>query len=76
LSDYSLQEDTWSPALFQYERHRPETTLLYQLVEQHWPAFREQLAAQGKSLPVYVVQGPNGSSASLPLTGPPSDREM
>lgn len=22
-----------------YERHRPEKTLLYQLVEQHYPAF-------------------------------------
>jgi hypothetical protein len=24
-----------------YARHRPETTLFYQLVEQHYPAFRE-----------------------------------
>jgi ribosomal protein S27E len=39
-----------------YFRHRPETTLLYQLIEQHWPAFRAQLAAQGRSLPAYVVQ--------------------
>ena len=26
-----------------YERHRPETTLLYQLIEHHYPAFVEAL---------------------------------
>ena len=28
-----------------YGRHRPERTLLYQLVEQHYPTFRELRAA-------------------------------
>jgi len=37
-----------------YQRHRPEQTLLYQIIEQHYPAFAEQLAAQGKALPGYV----------------------
>ena len=37
-----------------YERHRPERTLLYQLVEQHYPEFAEAMAAQGKRLPAYV----------------------
>jgi ribosomal protein S27E len=37
-----------------YERHRPEQTLLYQLVEAHYPALVEQLAQQGKSLPEHV----------------------
>lgn len=37
-----------------YERHRPEKTLLYQLVQQHYPAFVTQLAAEGKVLPDYV----------------------
>ena len=37
-----------------YERHRPEQTLLYQLVEKHYPALVEQLAFQGKSLPTHV----------------------
>lgn len=37
-----------------YARHRPETTLLYQLVEQHYPAFRELRAAAGRALPDYV----------------------
>ena len=33
-----------------YERHRPEHTLVYQLVETHYPALVDQLAQQGKSL--------------------------
>ncbi len=37
-----------------YERHRPEQTLLYRLVEQHYPVFAEAMAAQGKSLPAYL----------------------
>jgi len=39
-----------------YERHRPEKTLLYQLVEQYYPAFVTQLADEGKLLPDYVHQ--------------------
>ena len=38
----------------QYKRHRPETTLLYQLVERHYPEFIDNLAEQGKYLPKYV----------------------
>jgi hypothetical protein len=37
-----------------YSRHRPESTLLYQLVEQHYPSFRETRAASGRSLPNYI----------------------
>ena len=37
-----------------YERHHPEQTLLYQLVEKHYPALVEQLEIQGKSLPTHV----------------------
>jgi len=37
-----------------YKRHRPEQTLLYQLVERHYPEFLEQLSRQGKSLPRHV----------------------
>ena len=37
-----------------YERHRPENTLLYQLVDAHYPAFADQMAAQGSPLPDYV----------------------
>lgn len=37
-----------------YQRHRPEQTLLYRIVEQHYPAFSVHLAAQGRDLPAYV----------------------
>ena len=37
-------------------RHRPERTLLYQLVEEYYPAFKAHLAAQGAALPGYVEQ--------------------
>ncbi len=39
-----------------YARHRPETTLLYQLVEQHYPAFREMRIMAARPLPVYVEE--------------------
>ena len=39
-----------------YERHRPEQTLLYPLIEKNYPALIEQLGAQGKSLPLHVRQ--------------------
>ena len=38
----------------EYIRHRPEQTLLYQLVEAHYPAFVEHLAAHERTLPVPV----------------------
>jgi len=31
-----------------YDRHQPEQTLLYQLVEAHYPALINQLGLQGK----------------------------
>ena len=37
-----------------YERHRPEQTLLYQLIDEYYPAFVAQLAAEGRVLPGYV----------------------
>ena len=37
-----------------YQRHRPEETLLYELIEQHYPVLVDHLAEQGKSLPDYV----------------------
>ncbi|MEJ2419125.1 MAG: transposase zinc-binding domain-containing protein, partial [Exilibacterium sp.] len=37
-----------------YERHLPEHSLLYQLVEQHYPAFKASLEDQGRSLPRYI----------------------
>ena len=37
-----------------YERHRPEQTPLYALVEGHFPQFLERLDAEGVSLPHFV----------------------
>ncbi len=37
-----------------YIRHRPEDTLLYQIVEENYPALVEQLNEQGKFLPDHV----------------------
>ena len=37
-----------------YSRHRPEATLLYQLVGEHYPRFRDRRAAEGRALPRYV----------------------
>ncbi len=39
-----------------YERYRPEDTLLYQLVEQHYPQLLATLADQEQPLPKYVQQ--------------------
>ena len=38
----------------EYERHKPEKTLLYQIIQQHYPDFRSELEAQGRPLPRYV----------------------
>ena len=39
-----------------YARHRPAATLLYQLVEQHHPAFRALRSEAGRPLPGYIEQ--------------------
>ena len=39
-----------------YARHRPEQTLLYRLVEEHYPAFVTRLAAEGRTLPRHVAR--------------------
>jgi hypothetical protein len=38
-----------------HARHRPEATLRYQIVAEHYPAFRERRAAVGRALPRYVA---------------------
>ena len=37
-----------------YRRHRPEDTLLYQIVAEHYPIFAELMRAQGRPLPGFV----------------------
>ena len=39
-----------------YLRHRPESTLLYQIVQEYWPEFEAELASQGRYLPAYVTK--------------------
>jgi hypothetical protein len=39
-----------------YERHRPEHTLLYRLVQEYYPALKAHLVARGMALPRYVEQ--------------------
>lgn len=39
-----------------YIRHRPETTLLYQVVQEYWPEFQAELSSHGKILPAYVTK--------------------
>ena len=39
-----------------YVRHRPETTLLYQIVREYWPEFQSELASHGRYLPAYVTK--------------------
>lgn len=39
-----------------YVRHRPESTHLYQLVRDYYPAFKAYLAAHGSTLPPNVEQ--------------------
>jgi hypothetical protein len=38
-----------------YQRHQPEQTLLYQIIERHYPEFRDMMVIRGKSLPLHVV---------------------
>ena len=37
-----------------YQRHRPEQTLLYHIIEQHSPTYTAHLTAQGRELSGYV----------------------
>jgi len=37
-----------------YQRHRPEQTLLYRIVDEYYPAFAAHLEEQGRELPGYV----------------------
>ena len=37
-----------------YQRHRPEKTLLYHVITQYYPIFKESLEVQGRSLPQHV----------------------
>ncbi len=42
--------------VFAYVRHRPEQTLLYQLIERHWPELKSHLSEAGSLLPRHVTR--------------------
>jgi ribosomal protein S27E len=42
--------------VFAYIRHKPEQTLLYQLIERHWPEFQSHLSEVGSYLPRHVAR--------------------
>jgi hypothetical protein len=39
-----------------YERHRPQQTLLYQIIEQHYPVFSALMAEQSRKLPAVLPE--------------------
>jgi len=51
---FSQNAQPLEPRSAPHQRHRPEQTLLYQVVEQHYPAFVEHLERSGRSIPRYV----------------------
>ena len=38
----------------QHERHRPEQTLLYRIIDRHYPEFLACMAEQGRPLPLHI----------------------
>jgi hypothetical protein len=44
-----------TPRRDSYERRRPDETLLYRLIEEHWPTFLER-AEQSGGLPDFIVE--------------------
>jgi ribosomal protein S27E len=43
-----------SPSGVQYARHRPEETLLYQFIDDHYPDFLAQIESDGRTLPRFA----------------------
>ena len=48
----ALKENT--PPRPQHERHRPEQTLLYRIIDRHYPVFLAYMSEQGRPLPHHV----------------------
>ena len=49
-----LNSLTKSPGGFAYQRHKPEETALYKIIERNLPAFRSHLSDADISLPIFV----------------------
>lgn len=52
----SCQGEIPGAQVYRFARHKPERTLLYQLVERHWPEFVSRLEESGSYLPKHVTQ--------------------
>jgi len=39
-----------------YKRREPELSLIYQTVQNHWPAFVDNRNSEGRPLPKYVIE--------------------
>ena len=50
----SLVKDARREGTVKYERHKPEQTLLYQIIEKYYPQFLSHMGQQDKYLPKYV----------------------
>ncbi len=55
LPSHQVRQERPSSAAV-YVRHRPETTLLYQIIDEYWPEFQAELASQDKYLPAYITK--------------------
>ncbi|MBM3270572.1 MAG: transposase [Candidatus Sericytochromatia bacterium] len=51
----AASEDLAGPRADGYTRHRPEASLLYQIVEEYWPEFRQR-ADEAGGLPRFVIR--------------------
>ncbi len=60
----AVHKDCFATAAPNYERRCPEQTLLYQLIERHYPVFLEALADQDHALPIHGVFAPNSKLRS------------
>ena len=63
LSHQVHQDQPKSSAV--YVRHRPETTLLYQIVQEYWPEFQAELASHGRHPRFRRARAPTSSKARL-----------
>jgi hypothetical protein len=50
----SIVTDAKKEGTVKYERHKPEQTLLYQIIEKYYPQFLSHMGQQDKYLPKYV----------------------
>ncbi len=72
-----------APGAVRYQRHHQEETVLFRLVEQHFPAFQRRLAERERPLPGFVLDKFPGYLACDPpahgthdLDGSPCDGHL